>query len=161
MFPTREDDDKTFSLRRQAWDPKHPAQELTWLGEQGWALQPWPHRGQPWPPVLVRAETLMTAVWLMQTVLGNAQGKPWPTLITLGRGIILLVNTIRLCQKETSSTFATVNICWKALKHYLIKLCLTMNNAPLSCSFHPIACTMLIRVLLSHQSLWGWGYFIC
>lgn len=73
----------------------------------------------------------------MQTVLGNAQGKPWPVFITLGRQIILLVSMMRLCQKETSSTFAIVNICWKALKHYLIKLCLTMNKPPPLLLFSP------------------------
>jgi len=41
MFSPAEDDDKNFSLRRQAWDPKHPVlKELSWPGEQGQALQP-------------------------------------------------------------------------------------------------------------------------
>lgn len=146
-------DDKISSLRRQVWDSKRSCTEGAHLASLPLG-KPCRLRGELCIGVLARAEMLVSSVWLMQAMLAKAGGKPWPALITLGRAIILPVTTIRLCRKATFSTFAIINICWNALKRYLMKLLLTMNKA-LSWSSHPVVCIMLIRVLLSHQPLWG------
>lgn len=133
------DDDKKYSLKREAWEPKHPApKQLTWLGKQtecsslaaSLLLQkPCRHRRERWSRVLARAEMPVTSTQLMQAMLAKTRGKPWPALITLWRGITLPFTMIRLCQKEIFSTFAIINICWNALKYCLIKLLLTTYKA--------------------------------